>query len=312
MDVKNKILVLGRSEINKAGLVSSVMAGTALEPCVASSEASAQIAWNIDTRYYTAQTEFWVDSTEPLSTAHTELVQNWLTSPSTRPSIPIDTSTHELHDSLSTLVDAIVFVFDPHDSTSFTDILPWAQFAIDHEPSILLCVAVSDTKVGGMDGQKDEWFDWCVQMGWEWVDLTDVDPESEYSVERVRDALVANEWATMVPKANSKTGPKTDHTPDSNVDIHADSNADHAPEPAIDAPPEQRDEWDMFDKIASTVDPRRVTELHQRLFTQTPQSDMSGLMSQLHSLRTEIAQLDPETARTRAAELALALGKHTL
>ncbi|KAJ2247524.1 hypothetical protein GGH97_002086, partial [Coemansia sp. RSA 475] len=197
MDVKNKILVLGRPEINKAGLVSSVMAGTALEPCVASSEASAQIAWDIDTRYYTAQTEFWVDSTEPLSTAHTELVQNWLSSPSTRPSIPIDTSTHELHDSLSTLVDAIVFVFDPHDSTSFTDILPWAQFAIDYEPSILLCVAVSDTKVGGMDGQKDEWFDWCVQMGWEWVDLTDVDPESEYSVERVRDALVANEWATM-------------------------------------------------------------------------------------------------------------------
>ncbi|KAJ2502420.1 hypothetical protein GGH96_001083 [Coemansia sp. RSA 1972] len=301
MDVKNKILVLGRPEINKAGLVRSVMAGTALEPHEESSE-SAQIAWHIDTRYYTAHTEFWVDSTEPLSPAHTQLMQLMLSDPAASPSIPIDTSTHSLHNSLSTLVDAIVFVFDPLNPLSFTDILAWAQFAKDYEPSVLLCVATGD-KVSGMDKQKDEWFDWCVRMGWEWVDLTDVDPESEYSVERVRDALVANEWATMVSKTKAKADPR----PESNGEIQD----DHT-EPAIDAPPEQRDEWDKFDQIASTVDPNRVTELHQRLFTQTPQSDdMSGLMSQLHTLRSEIAQLDPATARTRAAELALALAKHT-
>ncbi|KAJ2120708.1 hypothetical protein IW147_004847 [Coemansia sp. RSA 720] len=305
MDAKNKILVLGRPEINKVELVHSIMAGTNT-PCVAGSDASAQIAWHIDTRYYTAQTEFWVDNTEPLSTPHTQLM---LSDPAAS-SIPIDAPTHELHTALSPLVDAIVFAFDPRDSSSFTDVLPWARFAQDYEPSVLLCVAIGD-KVSGMDGQKDEWFDWCVQMGWEWVDLTDMD-ESEYSVGRVRDALVANEWATMVPKTNSKSNSNVDPKPDSNVDPKPDdSNVDIQAEPTIDAPPEQRNEWDRFDKVAGTIDPRRVNELHRSLFTETAQNDMSGLMSQLHTLRNEIAQLDPETARMRAAELALALAKDT-
>ncbi|KAJ2360565.1 hypothetical protein H4S01_005677, partial [Coemansia sp. RSA 2610] len=78
MDVlaKNKILVLGRPEVNKTELVHSIMShASTATPSAATFAESAKIEWHMETRYYRAELEFWVDSTERLPDAHIQSMQ---------------------------------------------------------------------------------------------------------------------------------------------------------------------------------------------------------------------------------------------
>ena len=62
-------------------------------------EEYSQRSWTVDTKYYTALVEFWIDSTDP--------------DPDSETGETDEMSTKELHESLAPLVDAIIFVFDP-------------------------------------------------------------------------------------------------------------------------------------------------------------------------------------------------------
>ncbi|KAJ2816546.1 hypothetical protein IWW50_006458 [Coemansia erecta] len=310
--VKNKILVLGRPEINKVELVRSIIAAgsggqaedTQAEDTQAENtqadEESAKIAWQVETRYYRASVEFWVDSTEQLPAPHTTYMDAWLARPAHHPSdenstdddpaVPLEPGVKELQAQLGDVVDAVIFVFDPSRPETFADILPWARFARQYGPSVLLCVAQGAG--ASSDECKDRWFGWCVGGGWEWVDLTDPDPECGYSVARVRDALVANEWAHMVPTGCSARSAETD-----SGDVAGPQDA------------RGREEWGRFEQVA--VDPRRVDELGRAMFAAgAGQDDVAGLLDQLRGMRDEISRMDPEQARTKAAELAMALAKH--
>ncbi|KAJ2065029.1 hypothetical protein GGI17_000630 [Coemansia sp. S146] len=310
---KNKILVLGRPKVNKAQIVNSVVSKTPLDYATAidDDEDGAKIEWSLRTRYYQAQLEFWVDNTECLPSSQVEHMKEWLANPDlhseTTSDIPVDPSIAQLQEHLSEVVDAVIFVFDPADPSSFTDILPWARFAKLHIPGVLLCVAVSaDGKPA--EANKDEWFEWCVANGWEWLDLTDTDPDTEYTVERLREALESNEWANMEP---IKKAPNHDNPPAATPAV-PEASSITAQDTATAEPQEQetKSEWDGFDDVAQTLDAARVDAMHQALFSgENENGDMAGVLARIRSARDEISQMDQDKARTRAAELAMAVAK---
>ncbi|KAJ2008725.1 hypothetical protein H4R26_000044 [Coemansia thaxteri] len=315
---KNKILVLGRPEINKARIVDAVISQQPLLDLSSpdaknDDEMGAKTPWELQTRYYQASLEFWVDSTEQLPQEQAEHMQKWLANPSqhddSTDDIPMDASMNELQAHLSEVVDAIVFAFDPTNSTSFTDILPWARFSKVHEPGVLLCVAVrgaGNSCCGQLaEEDKDAFFKWCVVNGWEWLDLTDTDPETEYTAGRLREALVSNEWANMVATAEEKRSARSPSP------IASDDGAAVAKEPQCSA---ERSEWDGFDYIARSVDPARIDAVHQALFgtSEGHEGDVEAVVAQIRNARNEISQMDhadQSGRRSRAAELALAVAK---
>ncbi|KAJ1879899.1 hypothetical protein LPJ57_002574 [Coemansia sp. RSA 486] len=348
---RNKILVLGRSEIDKLALVNTVV-GEPVDKTPAGAETSAKVDWRIETRYFDAQVEFWIDSTEPLSVDHQEFMQKWLDAPdkldgtdgneTTTEDIPIDDTMEMLQEQLSQVVDAIVFVFDPLDPDSFRDILPWARMARTHQPEVLMCVAngrQTDTESNDVSNvDKDRWFEWCISNGWEWVDLTDSDPETEHSIDRVREALISNQWQTMTMKNTQK--PKK-HSPEGleNTEYN-DSSLMHSTDGPRPQGSKELAEWDAFDEVSRSIDAASVENLHQALFShdslQPKRSrsngkstddgnnkfDKSGdddgdevdeitaLMARIQAMRSDISRIDdPQLARKKAAELAMALAK---
>ncbi|KAJ2870038.1 hypothetical protein FB639_004689, partial [Coemansia asiatica] len=68
---RNKILVLGRSEVDKLAFVNSVIGETTdKEASESNSSTSAKVDWRIETRYFCVDVEFWIDSTEQLKPDH--------------------------------------------------------------------------------------------------------------------------------------------------------------------------------------------------------------------------------------------------
>ncbi|KAJ2457569.1 hypothetical protein GGF42_002600 [Coemansia sp. RSA 2424] len=311
---KNKILVLGRPKPNKAQIVNSIVSQTPLDYAagINDDEDGAKVEWNLRTRYYQAQLEFWVDNTEPLPSSQLEYMQRWLINPDLHSDedqedsscdIPVDPSMAQLQEHLSEVVDAIIFVFDPADSSSFTDILPWARFAKLHAPGVLLCVAVT-ANAKPIETNKDGWFMWCVANGWEWLDLTDTDPDTEHTVQRLREALESNEWTNMEP---IKKTTAHDKLPAADV---ADLATEATTATAEPQEHETKSEWDGFDDVARTLDPARVDAMHQALFSgEHEHGDMSAVLARIRSMRGEISQMDQSQARARAAELAMAVAK---
>ncbi|KAJ1753759.1 hypothetical protein LPJ55_000351 [Coemansia sp. RSA 990] len=293
--VRNKILVLGRSEVQKTALVHSIIKGTT-HISEAKEEDIGKIEWQLETRYFKTQLEFWIDNTE-VSDTYKQQMEQWLNSTEDTnlvASIALDEEMSELQKQLSDVVDAIVFVFDPSQPQTFADIVPWARYAHTYEPNVLLCVALGDKAAD--EANADRWFDWCVSNGWEWVDLTDPDPQTEYTVARIREALCTNEWDSMEattdrsnPPSEGPPGPQND-----NVELQG----------------PEREEWERFDEVAGNIDSRRVDNLHRMMFDEMSSDNMSVLISQLHEQRKQLAQMDPEQARIKAAELAMAVTKH--
>ncbi|KAJ1947140.1 hypothetical protein GGF37_000661 [Kickxella alabastrina] len=350
---KNKILVLGREAVELPKLVDSIINDTETN---ARAETNSKIQWLIDTRYFNATVEFWIDNTEQLPQTHVEFMREWLKSPTkfdndndseeeeeevahSAKEIPIDEAMATLQEHLGDVVDAIVFVFDPLVPESFADILPWARMGRVHQPEVLLCVA-QNTHANNNDnsnadnkaescGDMDRWFEWCVSNGWEWVDLTDSDPDTEYTVGRIRESLMSNQWDTMVVK--KKQAEKEENAP-----AQLDTLAENDVADSDDFRPSGmngQEVWDSFDSITQQLDAARIDTLHQSLFTEIPlqgqqtnrpdgptgldgngtddgQDDVSELIARIRSMRSEISQMpDKEQARARAAELAMALAR---
>ncbi|KAJ2084353.1 hypothetical protein H4R24_000146 [Coemansia sp. RSA 988] len=337
---KNRILVLGRPNAKKDELVKSFMStdvsGDSRIPTIDSD--SAKVDWQVETRYYCASLEIWIDSTEQLPTDQIQYMQRWLDDPDmhsalndeddiaadmSEKTIPVTEDMEELQQHLSEVVDAVVFVFDPKRPETFVDILPWALFGKRYQPGVLLCVAYGKPSEQNIDGLKDKWFSWCVTAGWEWVDLTDADPDTEYTVARIREALTSNEWSTMKikeqiaqptdrtrPTSESITVTTTDTTttvqpPDEALEVNiVDKTRDTA----------ESMEWAMFDEVSSEIDPKRVEALHRVLFgnsdSEDQGSDISALLDRIRGMRDEISTIESKDARrAKAAELAMAIAR---
>ncbi|PIA19235.1 hypothetical protein COEREDRAFT_79191 [Coemansia reversa NRRL 1564] len=342
---KNKILVIGRPESKKDELVKSFISTepTGSSKILTIDSDTAKVDWQVETRYYCASLEIWIDSTEQLPADQIQYMQRWLDNPDmhsalfekeengtttdvSERTIPVTRDMEELQQHLSEVVDAVVFVFDPMCPETFADILPWALFGQKYKPSVLLCVAYGKPSGQDVGELRDKWFSWCIECGWEWVDLTDEDPDTEYTVARVREALTSNEWSTMrikeqLAQSSIQSGPTAEAITTTTTSTMSDTTivlpSDKSFETSIVENPQgdvERREWAMFDEIATEVDPKRVDALHRLLFDNSdPEgqgSDISALLDRVRGMRDEISEVESKEARRiKAAELAMAIAR---
>lgn len=84
------------------------------------------------------------------------------------------------------VVDAVVFVFRKDQPETFKDLEQWVPFMQKHELAIALCVGVSreltgdesgakagkeKTTLEGQEGKVEDYEDWCLENGFEYIDL---------------------------------------------------------------------------------------------------------------------------------------------
>ncbi|KAJ3292922.1 hypothetical protein HK104_004900 [Borealophlyctis nickersoniae] len=188
---KNKILVTGRPGVGKIDLVKRILS---IYPnsSQAPPESSTQplcIPWTIDTKYYTAEVGFWVDSAEGVTQTD---VEAW--------------------EVLNDAVDGFMFVFNRSKPETFEDIRAWSKFLERCQPNVALCVANTAGAVdeGAPCADVDVFEDWCIANGVEFVDvdtsaasraddgraLEDVGKE-RVGFERIVEALETNMWDGM-------------------------------------------------------------------------------------------------------------------
>lgn len=94
---------------------------------------------------------------------------------------------------------------------SFSDIFPWGEFVHKWEPAVALCV-LSPSEKESATQDSTEAFDWCIENGFEFVDLTTVDPGCSHpsapsnllsetgDISRIYEALESNLWDGLTRK----------------------------------------------------------------------------------------------------------------
>lgn len=177
---KNRILVLGRANIDKANVVNRIISESNQDIKTASKDSSNLIPWTIDTKYYTADVSFWLDDT--VADGDKEAIAMYMNE----------------ENGIGDAVDAILFVFDKSSKDTFGDILHFLPFVEKYEPAITLAIGA-----GSKSNEKDtKYFDeWCIENGFEYVDLDAVAEsdqeeglEEQIGIGRVLEALQSNMW----------------------------------------------------------------------------------------------------------------------
>lgn len=185
--LRNKVLVLGRSSPAKLFVVrelfriSNQKIPNQLLTIDADDLGSAPLSlpFRVDNKYYTADLVLWVD---------------------TAPDAP-GTEVVAAYEPIAQAIDALVFIFT--DPSSFAEIFPWADFVQQWEPAITLCIqAPSDAPV--VAEPVTDVFEWCIDNGFEFIDLTTDDPETD-SLFRIYEALQGNMWQGLSKKGLAPT-----------------------------------------------------------------------------------------------------------
>ncbi|KAJ9069714.1 hypothetical protein DSO57_1015791 [Entomophthora muscae] len=180
--LRNKILIIGRSSQAKQSIVkelfvlSNQKVPKELESENCLDESALSLPFKIDNKYYSANLDLWIDS-EP-DAPGTEVVA--------------------AYEPIAQLIDAIIFVYTNHDSTSFTDIFPWSEFVKKWEPAVALCIQSPFDKEC-VNQESTEPFDWCIENGFEFIDLTTEDSDAG-DITRIYEALESNIWEGLTRK----------------------------------------------------------------------------------------------------------------
>ncbi|KAI8974989.1 hypothetical protein BDB01DRAFT_381084 [Pilobolus umbonatus] len=149
------------------------------------------IPYPIDTKYYSADVEYWIDEIAPKD--QEEVVREY----------------YENRSTLSEAVDAFIFVFEKTKPESFDTLKKWVPFLDAVDPNIRMCV-VASSKTPLTDDKDGEIDDWCIAHNFDLVDMDETTDRvmDKVGIDLVVDILQTNLWDGMVKKNGG--GPVTD------------------------------------------------------------------------------------------------------
>ncbi|CEP10104.1 hypothetical protein [Parasitella parasitica] len=146
------------------------------------------IPYEIDTKYYTAKVDFWLDEIDRAT--EKETIKAYC----------------EKDTEISKVIDAFVFIFDKNEPSSFDTAKEWLPFLDQAGPGIRLCIGTSSKEPLTMEVDA-EINDWCLSNSFDYVDMdekTDI-PMDKVRMELALEIIQTNFWDGMVKKKVSGT-----------------------------------------------------------------------------------------------------------
>ncbi|KAI8098164.1 uncharacterized protein B0P05DRAFT_520752 [Gilbertella persicaria] len=141
------------------------------------------IPYQIDTKYYTAKVDFWIDEIDTAS--EQETIKAYC----------------EKETEISKVIDAFVFMFDKNEPSSFDTLKAWAPFLEQANPSIRMCIGTTSTTP--LSNEKDaEINDWCISNQFDYVDMDETaeTPLDKVGNDLALDIIQTNLWDGMKKK----------------------------------------------------------------------------------------------------------------
>ena len=141
------------------------------------------IPYTMDTKYYTAKVDFWLDEID--SETEKETIKAYC----------------EKESEVSKVIDAFVYIFDKAKPMTFDTLKNWVPFLEQAEPNIKLCIGTSAKEPLTME--KDaEINDWCLANGFDYVDMDETTdtPMDRVGMDLALEILQTNFWDGMVKK----------------------------------------------------------------------------------------------------------------
>ncbi|KAG2224548.1 hypothetical protein INT45_004393 [Circinella minor] len=187
--LRNKILVVGNKDSSLIDFVKGIFKACEKEfpqklvddqlKKSDGKQSGISIPWVIDTKYYTASVDFWLDQVD----GDLEVIKGY---------------TNE-ENGIGQVVDAFL--------SSFDGIKDWVQFLETSEPSIQLCVGSGEPKEDE-DHDLGMIEDWCLDHQFEYVDLDEktVEPLDKAGWDLAVDVLQTNLWDGMAQKEPDVNG----------------------------------------------------------------------------------------------------------
>jgi hypothetical protein len=198
---KNKILVVAHPSCNTRALIQRII-GEELRFKTLKDSALSCVEWTIDTKYYTADVEFWITCEDIYP--------------------PEKQSQSFPPESLGDACEAVMLVFDINKNDMFENLKGWTRFIEEYSPNVLLCVGMGQSENSQI---THDYHIWCVDNGLEFVELDKMlgkraddfegpIPDKE-GVDRIIEALQSTVWCNLVHKSKQILA---DHTrPDNNT-----------------------------------------------------------------------------------------------
>ncbi|RCH92048.1 hypothetical protein CU098_010264, partial [Rhizopus stolonifer] len=131
-----------------------------------------KIPYKMDTKYYSAKVDFWLDEIEQEQETIPKYIEN---------------------KQVSQVIDAFVFVFDK--AEHFESIKLWLPFLDKTEPNIRMCINQSHQNTEDMN-------DWCLSNGFDYVDMNEKTetPMDKVGIALALEILQTNLWDGMIRK----------------------------------------------------------------------------------------------------------------
>ncbi|CAG8495235.1 5089_t:CDS:2 [Acaulospora morrowiae] len=320
--IRNKILVLGRRNVGKLSIIKQILSSSNQrideiildqnnengETSDNANHAGMKIPWKIITKYYTANVEFWVDETVHKSQLDSEVIDGY----------------ENEENGIGKVVDAILFIFKKNEPSTFDDIQAYLPFIQKYEPSITLAVGTGrNIQHDTIDAENDPFEDWCIENGFEYVDLDmkkrDDEIAERVGIERILEALQSHMWEDMTRL--SKTNKTSDHIEDTNNKElseaisqlnHKENNSHLESAPEFDdhnsAPFDDNDTEFFGDALPSQ---QEIESMHQHIFGDFDDEDgFDKVLARLNSLRERGKTLSDDERRKLAARVACSFNLH--
>ncbi|KAJ3220324.1 hypothetical protein HK099_004378 [Clydaea vesicula] len=187
MSIKNRILYLGTEDSQHHGILESIIPNYAQSNH--ENKKTHCVPYQIDTKYYQAETVFWIDSISP------SLKSDW-------------DEDEEQMDEVCSAIDALILVFNGSNLESFKKLKPYSKLNDKYQPNIAMIIAnfydnsMETVKNNKLESELEIIRHWCIDNSFEFLNMNETLKADEvqdfgdekFGFERIKECLESNIW----------------------------------------------------------------------------------------------------------------------